>query len=62
LTNVIRDNGKKYKYQWLIDRNKGSFISNFGFSDELFGTAIGKCIKTTNVDKERKKLINNRKF
>ncbi len=62
LTNVIIANGRKVKYQWLIDRNKGSFISNFGDSTELFGTAIGKCIKTTNVDKERKKLINNRRF
>ena len=62
LTNAVRDNGRIFKYQWLIDRNKGSFISNFGFSGELFGTATGKCIKTANVDKERKKLINNRKF
>jgi hypothetical protein len=61
LTDTVREENAQWR--WIIDRNTGKFASvRGGINGPFYGTVTGKCIKTSNIDKERQKLIKNRKF
>jgi len=61
LTDTVREENAQWR--WIIDRSAGKFASvRGGINGPFYGTVTGKCIKTSNIDKERQKLIKNRKF
>ena len=61
LTDTVREENAQWR--WIIDRHTGEFASvRGGINGPFYGTTTGKCIKTSNIDKERQKLIKNRKF